>query len=33
MRCIYVGQWKSGLPHGVGRFYFDDGVVYEGITH
>lgn len=26
----YYGEWKSGCPHGHGRYYINNNVVYEG---
>lgn len=27
---FYHGEWEGNLPHGKGRFYFNDGMYYEG---
>lgn len=30
MRNRYEGQWKAGLRHGLGTFYYANGSKYEG---
>ena len=28
---VYVGQWKKGIQHGVGKMIFPDGSIKEGL--
>ena len=29
-KILYVGEWKQGMKHGLGTYYYDSDYVFEG---